>query len=73
MLPAAEIASNVPDAVRVFGEGPKTYVDGLSWGWKIAFSRGLTFAKNKAKTSDEFTNSSVEQAANWVFINNGLV
>lgn len=34
MLPAAEIAINVPDAVRVFGEGPNTYVDGLSWDWK---------------------------------------
>ena len=34
MLPTAEIASNVPDAVLVFGEGPNTYVDGLSWGWK---------------------------------------
>ena len=28
------------------------------------FSNRLTFAKNNAKASDEFTNSSVEQAAN---------
>ena len=27
MFPAAEIASNVPDAVRVFGEGPNTSID----------------------------------------------
>ncbi len=64
IFPAAEIASNVPDAVRVFGDGPNTLTNGSR---SVRVSRShkiLTFVKNKARTSGELMSSSVEQAAN---------
>ena len=64
MLPAAEIANNVPDAVRVFGDGPKTCPDDFSRGFDGLFDDWLTLVKNNDRTSEELISSSVEQAAN---------